>query len=199
MSARDKRIDAYIAKSQSFAKPILNYIRDTVHEVCPEVQETIKWGTPSFDYKGPFVSMAAFKQHAAFGMWKGQLVLGTRSVREAMGHFGRLTSVADLPPKKVLAGYLKKAMELNDRGVKVSMRRKSGPATPLKVPPILAAALKQHKKAQAAFDAFPQGHRNEYIAWIAEAKTGETRDKRLATAIEWMAEGKPRNWKYMKK
>ncbi|HZR23729.1 MAG TPA: YdeI/OmpD-associated family protein [Vicinamibacterales bacterium] len=199
MSTRDKRVDAYIARSQDFAKPILTHIRETIHEVCPDVQETIKWGMPSFDYKGPFISMAAFKQHATLGMWKSKLIFGPQGERDAMGNFGRITSVKDLPPKKTLIGYIKKAMALNDQGVKVSMRKKSGPATPLKVPPVLAAALKTNRKAQEAFDAFPTGQRNEYITWIGEAKTDETREKRLATAIEWIAEGKPRNWKYMRK
>jgi len=199
MSTRDRRVDAYIARSQDFAKPILTYIRETVHDVCPDVKETIKWGMPSFDYKGPFISMAAFKQHASLGMWKSKLIFGNQGQREAMGNFGRITSVRDLPPKKTFVGYIKKAMALNDQGVKVQMRKSSGPAKPLKVPAVLASALKKDKKAQAGFDAFPPGQRNEYITWITEAKTDETRDKRLATAIEWIADGKPRNWKYMRK
>lgn len=199
MPKKDARVDAYIAKSQVFAKPILTYIRATVHEVCPGVIETIKWGMPSFEYKGPFAGMAAFKRHAVFMFWKGKLIVGDNGrTFEGRGQFNRVTSLADLPPRREFAGYIRQAMELNDAGVKVRMRKKSGPATPLKVPPMLAAALKKNKKAQATFDAFPQGQRNEYITWITEAKTDDTRGKRLATAIGWMSEGKPRNWKYMK-
>jgi uncharacterized protein YdeI (YjbR/CyaY-like superfamily) len=195
MGTRDPRVDAYISKSQDFAKPVLKYVREIVHESCPDCEETIKWGTVAFDYKGPFIGIAAFKAHAALMFWKGKLIFDNNDPRQ----FRNVTSVADLPRKKQLAGYIRKAMALNDQGVKVAMRSRSGPAKPLRVPPVLAAALKKSKKAQATFDAFPPGQRNEYVAWITEAKTDGTRSKRLATAIEWMAEGKPRNWKYMKR
>jgi hypothetical protein len=197
MGSRDRRIDAYIANAQEFAKPILTNIRETVHEACPDCSETIKWGMPAFEYKGPFCGMAAFKQHATFGFWKSSLIFPKDMNANGMSAFGKLTSVSDLPPKKTLVGYIKKAVELNDQGVKVSMRKKTGPAKPMPVPADLAAALRKNKKAGASFAAFPPGQRNEYVAWIGDAKTDETRGKRLATAIEWIAEGKFRNWKYM--
>jgi uncharacterized protein YdeI (YjbR/CyaY-like superfamily) len=201
MSTRDPRVDTYIEKAPEFAKPILRFIRETVHAACPDCVETIKWSFPHFEYKGMLCSMAAFKHHAVFGFWKGSLILPndtlTTTAPEGMGQFGRLTKVSDLPPKKVLSGYINKAMELNDRGVKVPMRRKAAPPKPLRVPVDLAAALKKNKKAQAAFDAFSPSHKREYVEWITEAKREETRARRLRTAIEWMAAGKPHNWKYM--
>jgi uncharacterized protein YdeI (YjbR/CyaY-like superfamily) len=193
MGSRDPRVDAYIAKSRDFAKPILTHLRETIHGACPDCTETIKWGMPAFEYKGPFIGMAAFKAHAVFMFWKGRLIFDNKDPRQ----FRKVTSVADLPPKKELVGYIKKAMELNERGVKVAMRARTGPAKPMRVPPILAAALRKHTKAQTAFKAFPPGQRNEYIVWIGEAKTDATRDKRLAAAIDWIAQGKFRNWKYM--
>ena len=196
MGSRDRRIDAYIAKSQEFARPILTHIRETVHEACPDVTETIKWGMPAFEYKGPFCGMAAFKQHATFGFWKSSLIFPKGSGANGMSAFGRLTSLGDLPPKKTIVGYIARAMELNEQGVTVSMRRRSGPAKPMRVPADLAAALKKNTKAKAAFGAFPPSQRNEYIAWITEAKTEGTRARRLGTAVEWIAEGKARNWKY---
>jgi uncharacterized protein YdeI (YjbR/CyaY-like superfamily) len=191
---RDKRVDVYIAKSAPFAQPILTHIRETVHAVCPDVEETIKWGMPHFDYKGPFCGMAAFKQHAALHLWKGSLILGGTE-RESIRQFGRLTKVSDLPSKKLLAGYIKKAMALNDAGVKVK-RAPKVPPKPIRVPPALRAALAKNKKAQAAFAAFPPSHKREYTEWIAEAKTDETRTRRVKTAVEWMAAGRSRNWKY---
>ena len=196
MGTRDKRVDAYVAKSADFAKPILEHIRDVVHEGCPEVEETIKWGFPNYQYKGMLCSMAAFKEHCTFGLWKGSLIVDAADRRsdEAMGQLGRITKLADLPPRKKLVGYVKKAKELNDAGVKVAKTTKPKPV--LEPPADLLAALRKNKKAQAAFDKFPPSHKREYVEWIVDAKTDETRQRRLAQAVEWMADGKPRNWKY---
>ncbi|HTI65498.1 MAG TPA: YdeI/OmpD-associated family protein [Gemmatimonadaceae bacterium] len=197
MGTRDKRVDTYVARSADFARPILEHIREIVHEGCPEVEETIKWGFPNYQYKGMLCSMAAFKEHCTFGFWKGSLIVDAADRRsdEAMGQLGRITRLSDLPPRKKLVGYVRKAKELNDAGVKVAKPSKPKPA--LEPPADLLAALKKNKKAQAAFDKFPPSHRREYVEWIVEAKTDATRQRRLAQAVEWMAEGKPRNWKYM--
>ena len=200
MGAKDSRIDAYIAKSADFAKPILKHIRTLVHAGCPQVEETLKWGFPHFMHKGILCSMAAFKQHCAFGFWKQSLILGESNggkKSEAMGQFGRLQGLSDLPSKKVLLGYIKKAAELNDAGVKAPYRKnKTVKKPPLVVPSYFKAALKKSKKASTTFENFSPSHKREYVEWITEAKTAETRERRLATAIEWMAEGKPRHWKY---
>jgi uncharacterized protein YdeI (YjbR/CyaY-like superfamily) len=200
MGTRDPRVDAYIAKSADFARPILTAIRDTVHAACPETVEEMKWSFPHFTYKGMLCGMAAFKQHCTFGFWKGSLVLGgSAKDADAMGQFGRITRVSDLPAKKAFTGYIKKAMALNDEGVKIE-RRPPRRATVDTAPPAdLAAALKKNKKANASFKAFPPSHKREYIEWITEAKGGDTRARRLKTAVDWMAEGKPRNWKYERK
>ncbi len=196
MPKTDPRVDAYIEKSADFAKPVLSHLRRVVHEACPEVEETMKWSFPHFMYKGMLASMASFKSHCAFGFWKAALVMdgGARN-RDAMGHLGRITSVSDLPSKAVLKAWVKKAAALNESGVKVE-RKPKAPPNPLRVPPALTAALKKHAKARAAFDALSPSHRREYAAWIAEAKTDATRDRRVATTVEWVAEGKSRNWKY---
>jgi uncharacterized protein YdeI (YjbR/CyaY-like superfamily) len=197
MGTRDPRIDAYIAKSADFAKPILTHLRDIVHEACPEVEETIKWGFPNFTYRGILCSMASFKEHCAFGFWKGALVM-EGSTDGAMGQFGRITAIAELPSKKVLTGYIKKAMQLNEAGVKSPARAKPVAKKAVAVPDDLARALKKNTKARATFEGFSPSQRREYIEWIVEAKREETRQRRLETAIEWLAEGKQRNWKYMK-
>ena len=167
MGKKDPRVDAYIAKSADFAQPILKTIRAAVHTSCPDVVEEIKWGFPHFTYKGMLCAMAAFKQHAALGFWKGSLVLGRETGADAMGHFGRLTKVSDLPPKKVLAGYIKKAMALNDQGVKVPRPLKRATPKPLIIPPELTAALKKNAKARTGFDAMPPSHKREYADWIS--------------------------------
>jgi uncharacterized protein YdeI (YjbR/CyaY-like superfamily) len=197
MGTRDKRVDAYIAKSADFAKPILEHIRELVHEGCPKVEETIKWGFPNYQYKGMLCSMAAFKEHCTFGFWKGSLLVDAADRRsdEAIGQLGRITKLSDLPPRKKLVAYVRQARELNDAGVKVVRKTKPKPA--LEPPADLLAALKKNKKAQAAFAGFPPSHKREYVEWIIDAKTDETRQRRLAQAVEWIAEGKPRNWKYM--
>jgi uncharacterized protein YdeI (YjbR/CyaY-like superfamily) len=198
MGKRDPRVDAYIAKSPEFARPILNHLRDTVHAAVPDVEEGMKWSMPHFIYKGMMCGMAAFKQHATFGFWKGELVVGADANRDAMGHLGKITTLSDLPPTSVLTGYIRKAAALNEDGVKVERGPRPAPK-PLRIPPSLAAALKKNKKAQTTFNAFPPSHRREYVEWIAEAKTDATRTKRLAQTLAWLAEGKTRNWKYERK
>jgi hypothetical protein len=196
MGKRDPRVDAYIKKAAPFARPILTEIRETVHASCPDVEEAMKWSFPHFVYKGMLCSMASFKEHAALGFWKGALVLGRGRGAGAMGHFGRLTKLSDLPSKKTLAGYVKKAATLNELGVKEPREpRKPAPKTP-KVPADLAAALAKDSKAQAGFEGLSPSHKREYLEWIGEAKADETRARRLAQAIAWMADGKSRNWKY---
>jgi hypothetical protein len=198
MPSTDPRIDAYIAKSAEFARPILTHLRAVVHEGCPDVQETMKWSMPFFDYHGPLCNMSAFKAHVGFGFWKGALVVGRGAGDDerAMGQFGRITSLKDLPPKKELVALVKKAAKLNDEGVKVP--RKPAKRAELPVPAELAAALAKNRKARAIFDAFPPSHRREYNDWVGEAKREETRAARAAQAIEWIAEGKSRNWKYQR-
>jgi uncharacterized protein YdeI (YjbR/CyaY-like superfamily) len=195
MGKRDPRVDAYIAKSADFAKPILRHVRDVVHTAVPAVEEDLKWSMPAFMYKGMLCGMGAFKQHAIFGFWKYSLVVGDERSEMAMGNFGKITKVSDLPPRKTLAAYVKKAAALNDAGVKVA-RKPRRPAKPVKIPAALSTALKKHGKAQTVFAAFSPSHRREYAEWIGDAKTDETRDRRLVQAIKWIAEGKARNWKY---
>ena len=199
MGVRDKRIDAYIAKSGDFAKPILTHLRATVHEACPEVEETMKWSMPFFLYKGMLCNMASFKQHCAFGFWKGRIIVRNgQATEEAMGQFGRITAIDLLPPKMVLFDYIKKAMQLNESGVKLKKAPVKRVAKELVISPYFHAALKKNKKALATFDAFSYSKRKDYVDWVSDAKTEETRQKRLQTSIEWLAEGKSRNWKYEK-
>ncbi len=198
MPARDPRVDTYIANSAEFAQPILVHLRDVVHRSCPQVEETLKWRMPTFMYHGMLCGMAAFKQHCTFGFWKHALVVGEEQAgdAQAMGQFGRITRIAGLPSKKMLAGYIKKAMQLNEDGVKAPRATSKQKPAP-RVPDDLAAALKKNRKAAATFAAFSPTNQREYIEWISEAKREETRAKRVATAVEWMAEGKIRNWKYL--
>ena len=195
MGTRDPRVDAYIEKAQPFAKPILSHLREVVHSGCPDVVETMKWSFPHFTYKGMLCAMAAFKEHCAFGFWKRSLVEGVGARDEnAMGQFGRITSITDLPAERTLIRLVKQAASLNERGVKVERTPRTRPA--LEPPADLVAALKKNTKARDAFHAFSPSHRREYVEWITEAKREDTRQRRLATAIEWLSEGKPRNWKY---
>jgi uncharacterized protein YdeI (YjbR/CyaY-like superfamily) len=198
MGKKDPRVDAYIARSAEFAKPILMHFRRLVHTACPDVEETMKWSFPHFDYKGMMASMASFKQHCALGFWKGSLVIEGSTTEGAMGQFGRITSLDDLPADRTLLAYIKKARKLNDDGVKVE-KQASAPKTPLKTPAYFAAALKRNAAARKTYKAFSPSHKREYLEWLIEAKTEATRHKRLQTALEWLAEGKVRNWKYVPK
>jgi uncharacterized protein YdeI (YjbR/CyaY-like superfamily) len=202
MSTKDPRVDAYIAQAADFAKPILKHIRRLVHTGCPEAQETLKWQHPTFVYEGILCGMAAFKRHCALHFWKGKLLFNgdkaaKRLGKEAMGQFGRITSVSDLPSEKVLVRYVKEAARLNQEGVKVPSQAKTRARPELVVPDYLAAALKKNARALQTFEAFSPSHKREYVEWLTEAKRNETREKRIGTAIQWLTEGKPRNWKYM--
>ena len=198
MPKTDPRVEQYIAKSADFAKPILLHLRKVVHSACPDVEETMKWSFPHFDYRGEMMcAMAAFKAHCSFGFWKASLVLD-ETTEDAMGHFGKIRSLKDLPSARELTAYVKKAAQLNDQGIKVA-RKAAVPKKPLPVPPAFAAALKKAPAARTTFDGFSPSHRRDYLEWIAEAKTDATVQKRVATAVEWLAEGKTRNWKYERK
>ena len=202
MPTLDLRVDAYIDRSADFARPILLHIRKLVHKACPDVKETMKWSFPHFDYKDQMMcSMASFKAHVAFVFWKQSLMENAAFPAEktAMGSFGRLTSLKDLPDDKTMKKLIGDAMKLNDAGVKVKRAFVSKDRKELIVPDVLLEALAKHERAAETFNNFPYSCRREYVDWITEAKTDATRDKRLVTTIEWLAEGKRRNWKYEKK
>lgn len=195
MGRKNPGFDTYAANAQPFARPIFKHLRTVVHEVVPEVTEEFKWSHPSWVYKGILCGFAAFKEHATFGFAKHDLVVGKGRKEGAWGTFGRITTVKDLPSKAVLTKLLKKAKQLNDDGVGSMMGPRKKRA-PLPVPAYMKSALARDAKAKAVWDEFPPGQQREYVEWVIEAKTEETREKRLATSLEWIAEGKRRNWKY---
>jgi len=198
MPNKDPRVDAYIEKSADFAKPVLTHLRKLVHKASPNISETVKWGMPAFDYKGIVCGIAAFKEHCTFGFWKQSLLDydGFSTEKTAMGSFGRITSKKDLPPDDVLIKLVQQAVELNENGVKVQKAKPAASKKELVIPDYLTAALKKNKAAKTTFENFPYSCKKEYVQWITEAKTEPTREKRLATTIEWLSEGKRRNWKY---
>jgi uncharacterized protein YdeI (YjbR/CyaY-like superfamily) len=204
MGRRDPRIDAYIAAAAPFARPILTRFRGAVHAACPDVTETMKWNIPHFDYKGIMAAMAAFKKHCVVGFWKARLMsdpdrlFESPGSKSAMGQLGRLSSVDALPTKRVLVKYVREAMALNDSGIKITRPARPRSRRRIAVPHVLKLALSANARARKTFEQFTPGHKREYIEWITEAKTEETRRRRLETAIAWMEEGKPRNWKYMR-
>lgn len=196
MGKKDPRIDTYIADAQPFARPILKYIRKAMHAGCPGVQETMKWSMPHFDHHGILAGMSAFKEHAALGFWKGSLLGLPEPSEKAMGQFGRIRSIDDLPSERALTALVKRAATLNEEGAAVKRIPKAPRAKVIDLPDYFAAALNRNKKAKAAFDAFSPSHRREYVEWITSAKQQATRERRMATALEWLAEGKSMNWRY---
>ena len=204
----ETKVDAYIAKAQPFAQPILNHLRELVHTAVPGVAETIKWSRPFFEYKGAILgNMSAFKEHCSFGFWGEEIAAVLRQAKvlqpDAMGSLGRITRVEDLPTKKQMLGFLRQAKDFIDSGQytsPIAARNKvvKAPVPALQSPPEFTRALKGNKKASTAFAAFSPSCKREYIEWIADAKRAETREKRIATAMEWISEAKQRNWKYEK-
>jgi uncharacterized protein YdeI (YjbR/CyaY-like superfamily) len=193
---RDPRVDAYIAKSQPFARPILEKVRARVHAVLPEVEETMKWSMPTYTVGGKIVLItSAFKAHAALNFWRGQEIGDGSPKAGAMGQFGRLTSVEDLPPDTELNALIGEAAALA-KTAPAPRKTKHEPKPAPEMHPDFASALAKADKAKSTFDNFPPSCRREYLEWISEAKREETRNKRIATAVEWLADGKRRNWKY---
>jgi uncharacterized protein YdeI (YjbR/CyaY-like superfamily) len=195
----DPRIDAYIAEAEPFARPILKHLRRLVRRACPEVEETMKWSSPFFLYRGRILCfVAAFKAHTAFGFWgpamKKIVARDNPGAKAGRGLMGRLTSVRDLPADPVMLGYLRTARKIHDTGAPLRPKPKPRPALP--VPADLAAALKSSRRAAANWEAFAPSHRREYIEWITEARRPETRTQRLKTTLQWVVAGKARNWKY---
>jgi len=203
MGTRNAEVDAYIAQAPEYARPILEKIREAFHAGCPEIEERIKWGVPSFEYKGMLGGTAAFKHYVTFGFWKARLMddfdrLFPRGPRaSAMG--ARVASLADLPARKVLVAYVKEAKRLNDEGIKEPKAARPKRPVRVSVPADLKAALGRNAKARTAFEGFAPSHKREYVEWVVEAKRPETRAARLKTTIEWLAQGKHRNWKYERK
>jgi len=189
---REPRIDAYIARAQPFAQPILAKVRERVHSRVPDIEETMKWSHQAFCRNGKIVlGTAAFKGHAAVNFWRGQ-ELGLETRAGAMGQLGRLTSLEDLPAD--LDVIIARAAALSD--APAPRKPKAEPKDLPDMHPDFAAALENAPRARQAFESFAPGHRREYLEWVAEAKQDTTRQKRIASALEWLAEGKRRNWKY---
>jgi len=201
MGTRDPRVDAYIDHAAGFAQPVLRHLRELVHEACPDAVEKMKWRTPAFQYHGILCGMAAFKEHCTFGFWhplmREQAGRDARAANDAMGQFGRITRVADLPKDGALKALVRRAAKLNASGVKVP--RETGKKRPLVVPNDFGVALRGSAEARETFKRISRSHQREYVEWIESAKREETRTRRLATAIEWLAEGKVKEWRYQRR
>ena len=201
MAVTDSKVDVYIEKAGEFARPILIHLRNLVHTACPDVKETIKWGFPHFEYKGMLCHMAAFKKHCSFGFWKAALINESAQFLNSLGlqgidHFDRISTMQDLPADSVLISYIKEAMRLNEEEIKMPKKKIDTNRLAISIPDAFKKALDADAKAIQVFEKASSSFRKEYIEWIADAKTDLTRDKRIATALEWISEGKGRNWKY---
>ena len=202
MEKFDPRVDAYIAKSADFAKPILEYIREVVHEASPTITESIKWGFPFFEYKGPVCHMSAFKQHSALGFWKASLLKDPNHVLKfadaKAGSFGEIKTIGNLPHKQILIDFILQAIALNENDVKVVPKKVPAEKKELIIPDYFIQFLAEDQKTVENFYNFSNSQKKEYVDWIIDAKSDETREKRMATALEWISEGKSRHWKYQK-
>jgi uncharacterized protein YdeI (YjbR/CyaY-like superfamily) len=204
MQSFDPCIDNYIESAPDFAQPVMRHLRKLVHKICPQVCENMKWSTPSFEYKGLFCGFGAYKNYCMFGFWKASVMddpysLLTEHSDGIMGNFGKITSLEDLPEDSIIIFYLREGMRLNDEGIQLPAKPKSTVKKELVVPVELLNALNKNKVAQKIFNHFSYSNKKEYAEWIANAKTDSTRQKRIEQAIEWIAEGKIRNWKYLPK
>jgi uncharacterized protein YdeI (YjbR/CyaY-like superfamily) len=203
-SRRDPRVDAYIAKAKPFAQPILTHLRESFHRAAPEVEEAIKWSMPFFVMNGVILgNMAGFKEHCSLGLWGGAMSENLKAAgidsNAGMGKFGRIAGLKDLPPKKQLDDLIREAARLivdGERTQSIERPTQKKAARAVVVPDELAMALKKNKSAAMHFEAMTATCRREYAEWIGEAKQKATRDRRVTQAVEWIAEGKKRNWKY---
>jgi len=200
MEQYDPRVDAYIDKAAPFAKPILEHLRKLVHQTSPLITEAIKWGFPFFDYKGPVCQMVSFKEHCGFGFWKASMLHDPNKLlntgEPAAGSFGRITKLADLPSDDILKEFILQAIHINEQGIKPAVKKAPAEKKELIMPDDFSVILNGNAQAKAVFENFSYSHKKEYLEWITEAKTEATREKRMQSAIEMMAEGKSKNWKY---
>ena len=200
MTTKDPRVDSYIADSAEFARPILKHLRKMIHQGCPAAVETIKWGCPFFDYHGLLCGIASFKAHCSMFFWRdidvSRWLAKTNTAGAGMGQFGKITTMSDLPKDSDLLACVRAAVDQRDAPSSKTKRARQ-PAKELPVPSDLKKALAANSKASATFKKFSTSHRRAYIEWISDAKQPATREKRLGTTIEWLAEGKPHNWKYL--
>ncbi|TBO43848.1 YdeI/OmpD-associated family protein [Pedobacter kyonggii] len=196
------QVDQYIINSAEFAIPILDHLRNLVHKADARIEEKMKWSMPFFDFKGTVCHMASFKNHCAFGFWKGSLMQDEYGIfkerTEAMGLLGKITCLEDLPPDEILIAYIQHAIQLNENNVKLPAKSKSTAQKELVVPEYLMEALQEDPEALAVFQNFSTSNKKDYVLWLEEAKTETTRQKRLVTTLVWLAEGKTRMWKYKK-
>lgn len=201
------QFDEYQEAASDFAKPILSHLRELLHQHCPEVVEEIKWGIPHFDYKGEMLCIfAAYKNHCSFSFWKESLMSDARlkanpDLKAARRFMGKLSSLSDLPPDGELIAFIREAMALNDKGVKRAPRQdaKAAKAAAIDMPDAFAEQLSRHAQANEVFQSKSASFRKEYVTWIADAKTDQTRQKRIDESLQWIAQGKGRFWKYEKK
>lgn len=200
MPKKDPRVDAYIAEAPEYARPILKRVRKLIHQGCPTAAETIKWGCPFIDYHGLLCGFAAFKRHCSLFFWRDidveAFLPKTNTAGAGMGQFGKLTSLADLPSDTKLLACVRSAMEQRDSPAS-KPRRQRQPAKEPAVPADLKKALAASRAAAKTFREFAPSHRRDYIDWITEAKRPATRTERVATTIQWLSEGRKRNWKYL--
>lgn len=204
MEQYDHRIDVYIGKKPAFAQPILNHLRELMHSVSPQITETIKWGHPFFEYKGIFANMAGFKEHCVFGFWNSSALVDPHGAihrgdeKDSAGNFGRITQLSDLPGDEILKDFILQAIALKDNNYQPPAKKaaEKAPKAEIPMPDYFAEALATNQKALATYQDFSPSCKREYLEWITEAKTEPTRQKRIETALEWMEEGKSRNWKY---
>lgn len=204
MSNYNKKVTDYIAKSADFAKPILNHLREIIQSTCPDAEEDIKWGTPHYSYKGDhLVMMAGFKNHCSFSLYKAEM-MKDKTIQDSVmtgkkfGYMDKVKDFSELPAKKVLVAYIKEAMMINESGIKKERPKADKPKV-VELPDYFAKALKANAKANKVFNEKSDSFRKEYIVWITDAKTEDTRQKRIEQSLEWIAEGKGRFWQYAKK
>lgn len=204
MAQLNSKVDEYIAKSEGFAKPILEYLRQIIHETCPDAAEDIKWGTPHYSYKGDHLCMiAGFKNHYSFSLYKAEF-MKDKEIAESVkagkkfGYMDKLKSVSELPSKEVLVSFLKEAMTINENGIKKEKPISDKPKV-IETPDYLTEALNANKQAKEVWESKSDSYRKDYLVWIIDAKTDATRQKRIEQSLEWIAEGKGRFWQYAKK
>jgi uncharacterized protein YdeI (YjbR/CyaY-like superfamily) len=202
MGQKDQRVDAYIVKAAPFAQPVLSHFRELMHKACPEIKENIKWGMPAFELNGIVTTIASFKNHLGIAFHKSALMPDPHKIfhssEDAIGHLGKITSLADLPEDNVLISYIQEAAKLDKEGKKVT-KKPAKPKAEVQMPDYFAAALEKNPAAKQHFESFSPSAKREYIEWLIDAKSEATRNSRLERAMEWIAEGKPRLWKYQKK
>lgn len=195
MNEASENITAYIEKATPEFKEVMIALRSVLNNPNFDIKEDWKWGAPNFNNEGMICWLAHFRNHVGMNFFKGTLIKDKYNLfthyREEKGNRQlKFSDINQIIPEQI-EYYIEEAIKLNQENIKV-VKKEIDTSLPLD----LETELNNNPKAKMFFESLAPSYKRDYIEWIEEAKREATRTKRLATTMEWLSEGKKKNWKY---